>query len=125
MNDGILTIEVRGGCVVDVRNYPPDTEYQIIDWDICSDCGGVDPNCSTCSEPPGRLNIPDKILSLLRKNPGTILSWKLIYERCWDDKFDETRMATLYANTSTARALPGGHGIKSKSRVGLYYEAIT
>lgn len=73
----------------------------------------------------GKNNLPDKILALLCKYPGTILSWRYIYETCWKSHFDESRMRVLYAATSKARSLPGGHHIKNRSRAGLYYEVAT
>ena len=30
----LITIEIRGGCLVDVSNLPPGWDYELIDYDI-------------------------------------------------------------------------------------------
>jgi hypothetical protein len=46
----VIRIVVRGGLVEDVERMPPGTLYEVQDFDICSKCGGLDPNCEWCKE---------------------------------------------------------------------------
>jgi len=48
MSEKTITVIVRGGQVVDVRDLPEGWDWELIDYDNCSDCGGSDPDCPTC-----------------------------------------------------------------------------
>lgn len=45
-----IRIVVHGGCVQDVENMPMDFYYEVQDFDNCSECGGLDPECERCKE---------------------------------------------------------------------------
>lgn len=42
---GTIHIEIRNGALVDVEGLPPGWLYELCNWDVCSECGGLDPNC--------------------------------------------------------------------------------
>jgi len=46
-----IRIIVEGGMVQDVENMPMGFYYEVQDFDICSECGGLDPECEWCKEP--------------------------------------------------------------------------
>ena len=43
-----VTVTVRRGLVEDVTGLPPTWDYQIADYDVCSNCGGLI-DCPECS----------------------------------------------------------------------------
>lgn len=45
-----ITIEVESGLVQDVLGLPSNWGYQVIDWDVCPKCGGLDPACECNAE---------------------------------------------------------------------------
>ncbi len=53
--------------------------------------------------PNGVERIPIRIIELLEKYKGSILTKKFIYEKVWGEKYDETRDPTIYSNIRYAR----------------------
>lgn len=45
-----ILITVRGGCVEDVENLPEGWNYDLRDYDVCSECGDSEPYCDDCKE---------------------------------------------------------------------------
>lgn len=43
-----IRIVVEGGIVQDVENMPMGLYYEVQDFDNCSECGGLDPECEWC-----------------------------------------------------------------------------
>ena len=50
MEKKTIVIEVKGGLVIDVRNLPDGWNYDLIDWDVCSECGDSEPYFGKCKE---------------------------------------------------------------------------
>lgn len=47
-NETCITIEIKKGMLIDVRGLPPGYTYQLIDWDLCPECGGR--GCNLCKQ---------------------------------------------------------------------------
>lgn len=43
-----ITVEIKGGMLIDVRDLPSGYTYQLIDWDLCPECGGR--SCDFCEQ---------------------------------------------------------------------------
>lgn len=43
-----IRIVVDGGTVQDVENLPKGWDYEVQDFDLCSECGVVEPLCDEC-----------------------------------------------------------------------------
>lgn len=47
-----IRVIVEGGCVRDVENLPMGFNYEVQDFDKCSECGLLDPECPWCCKVP-------------------------------------------------------------------------